>query len=111
MLKGAVTRAVTHGVSKVPGLKRLPVMKVLSVGEIILLARTHLTKLDPGERARFVNLMRKARGRPRNLSAKERAELSALVAKADPRLFAGMVADKLSPVPLPRRIVQGKRKR
>jgi hypothetical protein len=29
------------------------------------------------------------------------------VAKAEPRLFVGSVADKLSPVPLPRRLVQG----
>jgi hypothetical protein len=31
------------------------------------------------------------------------------VAKAEPRLFAGQVADKLSPVPLPRRLVRGPR--
>jgi hypothetical protein len=33
------------------------------------------------------------------------------VAKAEPRLFAGMVAHKLSPVPLPRRFVHGRRPR
>jgi hypothetical protein len=30
------------------------------------------------------------------------------VAKAEPRLFAGLVADKLSPVKLPKRVVRGK---
>jgi hypothetical protein len=111
MLAAAATKAIAHGASKVPGLKRLPVLKLLSIGEIVLLARTHLTKLDRAERARFITLMRKGRGRSRNLTAGERAELAGLVAKADPRLFAGLVADKLSPVPLPRRIVRGKRKR
>jgi hypothetical protein len=55
-----------------------------------------------------VELLREGRGRPRNLSEEERAELSALVAKAEPRLFAGSVANWLSPVPLPKRLVRGR---
>jgi hypothetical protein len=55
-------------------------------------------------------LLRTGHGRLRNLSAAERAELNLLVAKADPRLFAGLVADKLSPVKLPKRVVRGKRR-
>ena len=111
VLRGAATRAIAHGVSSVPGLKRLPVLKLLAVGEIALLARTHLTKLSATERRRFVELMRQGRGRPSRLSEPERDELQRLVAQAEPRLFAGEVADKLSPVPLPRRLVQGPRKR
>jgi hypothetical protein len=111
MFRGAATRAVAHGVSRTPGLKRLPVLKVLVIGEIALLAGSHIRKLEPDERRRFVELMRAARGRPRNLSARDRDELTNLIAKAEPRLFAGLAADKLSPVPLPRRVVRGREKR
>ncbi len=96
---------------RVPGLKRLPVATLLDAGEIALLAREHVGRLDPVERRRFVDLIRRGHGHSRNLTASERAELASLVAKANPRLFVGLAADKLSPVPLPRRLVRGKRKR
>jgi hypothetical protein len=111
LLRGGATRAIAHGVSRIPGLKRLPVLKVLAIGEVALLARSHIRKLEPDERRRFVELMRAGRGRPRNLSGSDRDELAELVAKTEPRLFAGSVADKLSPVPLPRRVVRGRAKR
>jgi hypothetical protein len=107
VFRGAATTAIAHGVSRIPGLKRLPVLKLLAIGEIALLARTHVTKLTAEERRRLVSLVREGRGRPSRLDAAEREELAKLVAKAEPRLFAGEVADKLSPVPLPRRIRQG----
>ena len=96
---------------RIPGLRRLPVFKLLAIGEVVLLARSHLRKLTPDERRRFVALMREGRGRPSNLSQRERDELGALVAKAEPRLLAGTIAQKLSPVPLPRRLVAGRRRR
>jgi hypothetical protein len=102
---------LVHGVRRIPGLRRLPVLKLLAVGEIALLARSHIAKLDATERRRFIELLRKGRGRPSNLSAAEREELSALIAKAEPRLFAGMAADRVSPVPLPRRVVRGPKKK
>jgi hypothetical protein len=111
VLRGAATQAIAHGASRVPGLKRLPVFKLLAIGEIALLARTHATKLSAEERRRLLQLVRQGRGRPSKLSADERDELARLVSKAEPRLFAGSVADKLSPVPLPRRLVHGPRKR
>ena len=95
--------------TRLPGLRRLPMFKVLAIAEIAILARAHVTRLDGAERRRFLQLLRKGRGRTTALSTAEGAELSALVAKLQPRLFAGMVADKLSPVPLPRRVVQGPR--
>lgn len=94
-----------------PVLKRLPLVRLLAIGEIVLLAREHFEKLDLSERRRLVELVRRGRGRGRNLSPPERSELAALVAKADPRLFAGLVADKLSPVRLPQRFVRGPAKR
>jgi hypothetical protein len=99
---------LVHGAGRIPGLRRLPILKLLAVGEIALLARSHIRKLEPAERRRLVELMRAGRGRTGNLSASEREELAGLVAKAEPRLFAGMAANKLSPVPLPRRVVHGR---
>lgn len=87
-------------------LRRIPLFKLLAIGEIVLLAGRHLSRLTPDERRRFVELMRAGRGRRRNLPEKERDELADLVAKAEPRLFAGAVAEKLSPVPLPRRFTR-----
>jgi hypothetical protein len=110
VLRGAVTHAIAHGASRVPGLKRLPVLKLIAIGEIALLARTHATKLSGDERRRLVQLVRRGRGRPGKLTAEERDELGRLVSKAEPRIFAGEVADKLSPIPLPRRLVRGPRK-
>jgi hypothetical protein len=110
VLRGAAIEALAHGVSRVPGLKRVPVLKLLAIGEIALAARAHALRLDADERRRLVALVRKGRGRRSRLSEAEREELSELVAKAEPRLFAGTVADALSPVPLPRRLVRGPRK-
>lgn len=111
MLGAAAARAAARGVSRIPGLKRLPVLWLLSIGEIALLARSHIRKLEPGERRRFIELMRAGHGRASNLSERDREELTMLVAKAEPRLFAGSVVSKLSPVPLPRRVVRGPRRR
>ena len=101
------TRILKTVASRVPGLRRLPVFKLLAIAEIALLARDHVGRLEPHERRRLIELVRKGRGRARNLAGGEREELAALVARIDPRRFAGLAADKLSPVPLPRRLVEG----
>jgi hypothetical protein len=93
---------------RLPYLKRLPVMRLLALGEILVLAKEHLDKLEPRERRRLVVLLREGRGRPSNLSKRQREELEALIAKAEPRLFAGTAAEKLSPVPLPDSVVRGR---
>jgi len=85
--------------------------KLLAIAEIAVLARRHVSRLTPPERRRLLELLRKGRGRGRNLGAAEREELTGLVAKAEPRLFVGSAADKLSPIPLPRRVVEGRRRR
>jgi hypothetical protein len=90
---------------RVPLVRRLPIMRVLLIGEIALIARTHIERLTPQERRRIVVLLRDARGRPSALSPDERAELEALVAKAEPKLFAAAAAHKLSPVTLPQRFL------
>ena len=103
-------KAIAGGASRVPGLRRLPIYKLIAVGEIALVARTHIARLTPEERGRFIRLMRDAHGRPRNLSEADRDELQQLVAKTEPRIFAGHAIDRLSPVPLPRRLLFGARR-
>jgi hypothetical protein len=99
-----LTRAVGRMAQRVPLLRQLPVMRLIMLGEILVLAREHFERLTPRERRRLVVLLRDGRGRPRaHLSPRERGELEALVAKADPKLFATTAAQRLSPVPIPHR--------
>jgi hypothetical protein len=104
-------KVVARAAERVPGLRRVPVMKLVAFAEVARLARDHYERLEPRERRRVVVLLRKARGRASNLSRREREELSRLVAKLEPRLFAGQAADMLSPLPLPNRVVRGRGKR
>ncbi|MDQ6817298.1 MAG: hypothetical protein M3018_07815 [Actinomycetota bacterium] len=90
-------------------LRRIPIARLLAVAEVVMLARQHLQKLDPEERRRFLALIGRGRGRPSRLTDSERAELTTLVLKADPRQFAFLAAERLSPVPLPDRILRRKR--
>jgi len=102
-------RLLTRGVARLPGLRRLPVFKLVAIAQVAMLARKHLERLDPAERQRLVELVRRSRGRRNALAPEEREDLAALVAKLEPRQFAGLAADRLSPVPLPRRFVEGRR--
>ncbi|HEV7175776.1 MAG TPA: hypothetical protein VGN29_09800 [Solirubrobacteraceae bacterium] len=110
MASGLINWTVGRAARGVPGLRRLPVLKLLAAAELALLARDHVLLLDRGERRRLFELVRIGRGRRRNLSEPERDELTDLVAKMEPRLLAGHAVNKLSPVPIPRRLVYGPRK-
>jgi len=101
-------RLLAHGVSRIPGLKRIPIFKLLAIAEVAVLAHQHFKHLDAQERHRLLELIQTSRGRRGNLTAHEREELAQLTVKMEPRLFAGLVADKLSPVPLPKRFVHGR---
>ena len=79
--------------------KQLPLFKLLAVAEVALLARRHMRNLGPGESRRLATLVR----RRSSLTNAEQDELRALTAKLDARAFMGGAADRLSPVPLPRR--------
>ena len=63
----------------------------------------------PSERRRLLALVAKARGGAGALSADEREELGALVAKLEPRAFVGSAADHFSPLPVPKRLLYGPR--
>ncbi len=104
-----LTRSIGRAATHVPGLRRLPVFKLISIAEVGLLARDHVLRLTPAERHRLIDLIRIARGRPSRLSTADREELADLVAKLEPRLLAGEAVDRISPVPLPKRVTRGKR--
>ena len=89
--------------------KLIPMARLLAAAQVVMLARRHWHRLEPHERRRLITLVRVAGGRRGRLTAGERMELVRLIAKADPRLFAGLVVEKFSPVRLPRRVVHGKR--
>ena len=63
-------------------------LRILAIAQVALLARRHLTLLEPDERSRLVKLVAKSKGRPqRNLSANEREEMLRLVRKLEPGQF------------------------
>lgn len=86
-------------------------MTLISVAEVGLIARDHVLRLTPAERRRLITLVRTGRGRRRHLSETERTELGELVAKLEPRILAGEAVDRLSPVPVPKRLIQGRKRR
>jgi hypothetical protein len=108
---GLVARSIDNAASHIPGLRRLPVLKLIAIAQVGMLARHHMLRLSPDERRRLFALVRKAHGRPSMLSASERDELSLLVIKLEPRLLAGQAFNHLSPVPVPQWVVRGRRKR
>jgi hypothetical protein len=111
MPSGLVTRSLARASEKVPGLRRVPVVRLLAAAEVAVLARDHLMRLTPAERRRLVALVRIGRGRRSRLSGAQRRELEAIMAKLEPRLLMGEAVERLSPVPLPRRLLYGSGRR
>ena len=105
MPASSVNRAIDRATRRLPGLRRVPVLRLLALAEVVLLAQQHLERLTPAERRRVVQLVRLGRGRTRNLTTRERAELSDLVHKAEPREFVAEAVQKVSPVPIPEPVV------
>jgi len=105
-----MTRGLVYAANRVPGVRRIPVLKVLLAAELALLAHDHVTRLTPQERRRLLALIGHGRGRRRNLSAADRDELAILIARVEPRLLFGRTVDRLSPVPLPALLLYGRRR-
>jgi hypothetical protein len=90
--------AVARAAQRLPGLKRLPLARLVLLAEVALLAKTHYEMLTPTERRRLVTLIRDARGMPRNLSERDQRELRKLVAKVEPKAFATEAVQKFTPL-------------
>jgi enhancing lycopene biosynthesis protein 2 len=66
---------------------------LLAAGEVVVAVRNHVTdRLTTKERKRMVEIVRSSKGRPSNLSDRERKELRALLSKVEPRELAKKVA-------------------
>ena len=87
--------------SPVATLKLIPFAKLLAAAEVALLVRQHVMRLEPDERRRVIQLVRQGRGRPKNLSDRERRELSRLVQKMEPREFANTATKRFTGMSLP----------
>jgi hypothetical protein len=100
LIKGVPLKRLTRGV---------PIVGALLVAEVAAMAWAHLAKLNSTQRRRLFALLRQSRGRPGSLTENEREELAFLFAILEPRLFLGSAAKRLSPVPLPKRLLYGPR--
>jgi hypothetical protein len=70
---------------------------VVAAAEIALITRSHWRRLEPEERRRLIELARKSKGRPSNLSSRERREAAKLLEKLDYAQLGGNVASTLLP--------------
>lgn len=65
---------------RLPGRRAVPWALAL---ELAVTARDHWGKLTPGERAHLQSLARKFKGRPANLTPRDRKDLRRMLAKMD----------------------------
>ena len=86
-------------------LMRVRAMPWLMVFELAVTLRKHWRRLEPADRLRLAELMKKSQGRPNRLTASERTEVRRLVAKLEPGQIARSV------VPIGRRAMKGRRGR
>lgn len=86
-------------------LLRVRAMPWLMVFELAVTLRKHWRRLEPADRLRLAELVRKSQGRPNRLTAEERADMRRLVAKLEPGQIARSV------MPIGRRAMKGRRGR
>ena len=71
--------------------------RILAAAEVALLLKQHLDRLDSREKRELQALVRKSKGRPANLTDRERVQLRGLVAKLEPKDLAKSAATKALP--------------
>ena len=66
---------------------------LLAAAEVVIAVRNHVaTRLTEKERQRMVEIVRASKGRPSNLSDRQRRELRSLLDKVEPRELAKTAA-------------------
>jgi tellurite resistance protein len=66
---------------------------LLAAAEVVVAVRNHVAdRLTPKERGRMLQIVRSSKGRPSNLSDRERKELRTLLGKIEPADLAKKVA-------------------
>jgi hypothetical protein len=81
----------------------VPLMWAFMVAEALTTTRRHFAGIDPRARRRVVELARKSKGRPSNLTAQEKSELRRLVGEMDLWQLSKDLAAVASPVGVPGR--------
>lgn len=89
--------AFVRAAERLPGLRRLPLARLVVIADLALLAKSHLDHLTPRERRRLLVLLKDARCMPRNLTGSDRREFERLIAKLEPRRFADAAAQRFAP--------------
>jgi hypothetical protein len=84
------------------------VLLAADLGRVLL---RHVGLLSPQERRRLARLAGRGIARRGRLGAGERRELRVLIAKLRLRMMLGTAVKRISPVPLPKRLLFGPRKR
>jgi enhancing lycopene biosynthesis protein 2 len=81
---------------------------LLATAEVVMAVKNHVTdRLSSKERNRIVEIVRSSKGRPSNLSNRERAELQAMLVKVEPRELVKKVATS----PFASRVGSGRRRK
>jgi transposase len=66
---------------------------MLAAAEVVLAVRNHVnTRLSERDRQRIVEIVKSSKGRPANLSDRQRNELKSLLEQVEPRELAKTVA-------------------
>lgn len=87
-LSSPLSRVLTSkAATRIPGVRRLPMLQLLLAGQILLLAKQHLELLDAQDRHRLLEITKSCHGDPRKLSTADRQELQILLNKVEPKLF------------------------
>jgi hypothetical protein len=79
-------------------LRAMPFFRLLAIGQTVLLARRHFSRLNGDDRRRLAELVRKGRA----IDNTEREELRTILGKLEPKEFAFATANRFSPLPLRR---------
>ena len=83
--------------------RAVPLLWAFAVAEALAATRRHFAGVDPKARRRAVELVRKSKGRARNLSSHEKHELRRLVGEMDLWTLSKELAAVASPVGMPGR--------
>lgn len=86
--------------------RAVPLLWAFAVAEALSATRRHFAGVDPRTRRRAVELVRKSKGRLRNLTAAEKQELRRLVGEMDLWQLSKDLGAVASPIGMP-----GRRKR
>ena len=71
--------------------------RVIAAAEVLLLVKRHVDNLRPGELAELRGLIAKSKGKPSNLSDRERRRVKEIVKKLEPGVFAKEAGSKSIP--------------